>query len=341
MFEFAWPWMFLLLPLPWLVRYFMRPAKQQSTMALHVPFYQDIAHLKQSQVINNKPLNVRKYLAYLAWLLLVVAAAGPQWLGDPIAMPRSGRNIMLALDLSGSMQIPDMQLNGKASNRLRVVKSVARQFINKREGDRLGLILFGTRAYLQTPLTFDRKTVEDMLNDASIGLAGPQTAIGDAIGLAVKRLSKVPEKSRVLVLLTDGANNAGVLKPLQAAKLAANSHIKIYTIGIGSNRLVVQGLFGPQVINPSNDLDEHALRKIAKLTGGQFFRAKDTKALISVYGTIDKLEPISSDESVFRPISLYYYWPLLASLLISIYFVLRQLNLAWLRFIWKRADSHA
>ncbi len=326
MFEFAWPWMFLLLPLPWLIRHFLKPATQQSNTALLVPFYQHIAGLKQSSASTKKPINSRKYLAYLAWFLLLTAAAGPQWLGKPITLPRNGRNIMLALDISGSMQIPDMQLNNQPANRLDVVKTVARQFIANRRGDRLGLILFATRAYSQTPLTFDRHAVLQMLNDASIGLAGARTAIGDAIGLAIKQLQKIPQQSRVLILLTDGGNNAGVIDPIEAAKLAAENHIKIYTIGIGANQMVLQGLFGPQIVNPSSDLDENSLRKIAELTGGLFFRATDTKALINVYKTIDKLEPISSDTSMFRPITLYYYWPLLFALLISIYFALRECN---------------
>ncbi len=341
MFEFAWPWMFLLLPLPWLISYFLKPAKQQNNSALLVPFYQHIAGLKHSSENTHSRLNIKKYLASLAWLLLLTAAAGPQWLGKPITLPRNGRNIMLALDLSGSMQIPDMQLDNKPANRLAVVKSVAQKFIDERRGDRLGLILFGTRAYLQTPLTFDRHTVLQMLNDATIGLAGTQTAIGDAIGLAVKQLQKVPSQSRVLILLTDGGNNAGALDPIQAAKLAAENHIKIYTIGIGANQMVVQGLFGPQIINPSSDLDENSLRKIAELTGGLFFRASDTTALINVYKTIDKLEPVNSDNSMFRPITLYFYWPLLLALLISIYFALRECDFSFLWFSNKKVNEHA
>jgi len=265
MFAFALPWLFVLLPLPCLCRFLLAPAKQQVSAALQIPFYQALQslHLGQQQ---RSILKRKKWLAYLAWFLLVSAAAGPQWIGEPIELERSGRDIMLAIDLSGSMEIRDMELNGQAVDRLEVVKAVARQFISQRRGDRLGLILFGTRAYLQTPLTFDYKTVITMLEDSSIALPGPQTAIGDAIGLAVKHLREVPEESRVLVLLTDGENNAGVLDPLQAAELAAENHVKIYTIGMGANRMLVPGLLGPQEVNPSWDLDEEALAEIANET---------------------------------------------------------------------------
>ena len=211
--------------------------------------------------------------------------------------------------------------------RLDVVKSVAKQFIASRTGDRLGLVLFGAQAYLQTPLTFDRHTVKMMLDDASVGLAGDQTAIGDGVALAVKRLLQVPEKSRVIVLLTDGGNNAGVLNPIQAAQLAAQAGIKIYTIGIGAERLVVQGLLGPQVINPSSDLDQATLKQMAQMTGGTFFRAKDTKALEQAYETLNQVEPVAGAAATFRPTQMLYPWPLALALLLTM--VLVVLRLGW------------
>lgn len=318
MFQFAMPWLFILLPLPWVVYHIVKAAKQRRTAALIVPFYESVTQMLQDEAPLQR-LSYRRYLAYLAWVLLVIAAAGPEWLGKPVVLPQSGRDIMLALDLSRSMERPDMRLHGEKTDRITVVKSVARGFIQRRKGDRLGLILFGTRAYLQTPLTFDRKTVKHMLNDASIGLAGNQTAIGDAIGLGIKRLKAVSAKSRVLVLLTDGVNNAGVVKPLTAAKIAAENHIKIYTIGLGANRLVIPGLFGQQLMYPSSDLDIESLKKIAKKTGGLFFRATNTKDLEKIYRKIDKLEPIVRNKTTYRPITTYYYVPLLLVLLISFY----------------------
>jgi Ca-activated chloride channel family protein len=307
MFEIAWPYAFLLLPLPFLVIRFFPACKQQTHHALRVPFYREIQPFISSTTIEG-----RHYLTarLLIWLLLVFALSGPQWVGQPKPIKQEGRNIMLALDLSGSMRIKDMEINDRSVTRLAVVKKTATQFVKERIGDRLGLILFGTRAYLQTPLTFDRKTVLHMLNDATVGLAGQTTSIGDAIGLAVKRLDKTDKKSRVLVLLTDGVSNSGVLTPKQAARIAKSYHIKIYTIGLGAEKMIVQSLFGPRLYNPSQDLDERELRAIAKLTGGQFFRATDYKQLRQVYHTINKLEPVKADSKIIRPKTDYYYIPL-------------------------------
>jgi Ca-activated chloride channel family protein len=217
---------------------------------------------------------------------------------------------MLALDLSGSMEQMDMQINQRPVTRLTVVKLAANDFIQQRQGDRLGLVLFGTNAYLQTPLTFDRKTVQQMLDDATIGLAGQTTSIGDAIALSVKRLKDTPLDSRVLVLLTDGSNNSGNIEPLKAASIAQKYHIKIYTIGLGAEQQVMNGIFGPQLYNPSQDLDEPLLKEISKLTGGNYFRAKDPKQLAQIYQEITALEPVANDSEQFRPIKPYYYIPL-------------------------------
>lgn len=323
----ATPWLLCALPLPWLVRRFIKPAQQRQLAALKVPFYQRIATLQAEQHRHTALVTRYKYyLAYTVWALLVLAASGPEWIGAPVQMPQNGRNIMLVVDLSGSMQLPDYVLNDKPISRLAVVKSVAKQFIASRTGDRLGLVLFGAQAYLQTPLTFDRHTVEMMLDDASIGLAGDQTAIGDGVALAVKRLLQVPEKSRVIVLLTDGGNNAGVLNPMQAAQLAQQAGIKIYTIGIGAERLVVQSMFGPQVINPSSDLDQATLKKMSQMTRGTFFRAKDTQALEQAYETLNQVEPVAGDATTFRPTQMLYMWPLVLALLWSLVLVTLRLG---------------
>jgi Ca-activated chloride channel family protein len=223
---------------------------------------------------------------------------------------------MFAVDLSGSMERPDFNLNGEQVDRLTVVKDVAGKFIERRAGDRIGLILFGKRAYVQTPLTFDLKTVRTMLEESVIGLAGKETAIGDAIGLAVKRLKERPIDSRVLILLTDGANTAGEVDPVQAASLAKEAGLKIYTIGVGADRMEVDSFFGTQLVNPSSDLDEKTLSTIAKLTGGQYFRAKNTEGLEKIYQTLDQLEPVKSDSEVFRPKHQLFHWALLASLIL-------------------------
>lgn len=317
MFNFAWNWILLLLPLAWLVHRFMPPAKTANLAALRIPFFANLqAFVSRTQNISTS--KTQRWLLYTIWILLIIAAARPQWLGEPIHLPQSGRDIMLALDISHSMQVPDMNLGNERTNRLTIVKHAARQFIEQRSGDRLGLILFGSRAYLQTPLSFDRKTVLNMLEDATIGLAGPRTALGDAIGLAIKRLKTSDKNNRVLILLTDGANNEGILAPLQAAKIAAEQKIKIYTIGIGANQMLISGLLGAQRVNPSADLDEDSLQKIAAMTGGIFFRATNSHELHRVYQAIDDLEPVASKQAVLRPTTPLFHWPLaLAFLLLT------------------------
>ncbi len=318
MFQLAWPAILLLLPLPLLIRWLVPAAKVKTGAALKVPFFTAITNLTKTSSWASLTIRLRPWVIYLIWALLVFAASGPRWLGKPIQLPRQGRDIMLAIDLSGSMQIPDMQLNHRRVDRLNIVKYIADEFISHRQGDQLGLILFGSRAYLQTPLTFDRKTVRTMLNDATIGLAGSQTAIGDAIGLAIKRLRKRPRQSRVLVLLTDGVNNSGHVSPLAAAKLAKQYGIRIYTIGIGADQMVLPTLLGNQVTNPSADLDEKTLKQIAKITGGMYFRAKNTRALARAYQQINQIEPVAAASTTIRNITPLYPWPLALALVLSI-----------------------
>ena len=210
MIHFDWPWLILLLPLPWVIRQFIQPAVAAREAALRVPFLEDFTEsdAQNFKQIKRWPL----WLAVLAWLLLISASMRPQWLGELIEIPVSGRDLMLAVDLSGSMEEKDFILKGQKVNRLVATKYVAGSFIDRRIGDRIGLILFGEQAYLQAPLTLDRETVRTLLYESAIGLAGTSTAIGDAIGLAVKRLRKHEESNRVLILLTDGANTSGVVE---------------------------------------------------------------------------------------------------------------------------------
>lgn len=315
MFEFAWPWLLLALPLPYLAR--LLPSAEQDSAALRVPFFITLTELADNaRPVARRP--VFRALPWLIWILLVVACARPQWVDEGMELPSSGRDLLVAVDISGSMRIPDMVLGGKQADRLTMIKQVLTRFLVRREGDRIGLILFGLRAYLQAPLTFDRATVQHFLNDAEIGLAGDGTAIGDAIGLAVKRLHERPEQNRVLILLTDGANNSGEIAPVQAAKLAAEAGVRIYTIGVGADELVMNDpIFGERVVNPSEDLDEKTLSEIARLTGGRYFRARDTEKLEQIYGLLDKLEPVLGDSETFRPAKALYMWPLGLALLLT------------------------
>ena len=320
MIHFDWIWAFLALPLPYLVYKLIPAAPRQSEAALHVPFMHDFESYSADKADTTNKLIL--LFALLAWLFLVIASARPQWLGDPVELPVSGRDLMLAVDLSGSMEVEDFKLNGQLVDRLTATKSVASEFIKRRKGDRIGLILFGKKAYLQTPLTFDRQTVSTLLNESVIGLAGKETAIGDAIGLAVKRLEKEEVNSRVLILLTDGANTAGEVTPLKAAELAKQYKLKIYTIGIGADEMIVRSIFGSRRVNPSADLDEKTLTAIAKTTNGKYFRARNTQELEKIYLLLDELEPVEKETQNFRPTTALYFWPLSFSFTISAIIIL-------------------
>lgn len=317
MIEFACPWAFLLLPLPYLVHRLFPPALSAEEAALWVPSLQPFTENRHQRSRRRWPWWLLVPML-LCWLLLVIATAQPQWLGEPLELPVSGRDLVLAVDLSGSMKTADFVLEGKTVDRLTALKSVAVEFIRRRQGDRLGLILFADQAYVQTPLTFDRQTVEQLLNEAVLGLAGEKTAIGDAIGLAVKRLKDVQTDKRILILLTDGANTAGQVSPLKAAELAASKGLRIYTIGIGADEMTVGSFFFKRTVNPSADLDEKSLRAIAEKTGGRYFRARDTAELEQIYEMLDKLEPVEKEQKVFRPVTTLYHWPLAIALFLTL-----------------------
>lgn len=316
MLNFAWPWTFWLLPLPFLI-YKLVPRARKYDAALFVPFYRDVLSFEDRQYTAVRSGLVKIMLLVLVWILLVLAVSRPQWTGDPVALPASGRDLLLAVDISGSMEQEDMILNDRRVSRIALVKYVVNDFIGRRAGDRIGLLLFGTEAYVQAPLTFDRHTVKTLFNEAQIGFAGQKTSIGDAIGLAVKHLQDRPDESKILILLTDGSNTAGNVEPLQAAKLAAQTGVKIYTIGVGADEMMIRDFFGTRRVNPSAELDEETLQEIANATGGQYYRARNPEELEQVYALIDKLEPVEQENETFRPIRALYYWPLAGALLFS------------------------
>lgn len=312
MIEFAWPLMFLLLPLPLILYRYLPPSNLAKGDALLVPDYGDFSTF--ARTTGSSSSKMEKVLAALMWIGIVAASARPQLIGEPVEIPKTGRDLMLAVDLSGSMQLKDFEVKGQYTDRLTALKWIAGDFIDRRQGDRLGLILFGSQAYLQAPPTFDVATVKKFLMEAEVGLAGMETAIGDAIGLAVKQLKGSPEASRVLVLLTDGNNNAGELTPEKAASIAANAGLKVHTIAIGSKGMVVQTLFGPRQMGPAVEIDEKTLKAVAEKTGGNFYRAYNTQELAQIYDEIDRLEVIERSSTYYRPIIEYYYWPLLGAL---------------------------
>ncbi|MFT4060600.1 MAG: VWA domain-containing protein [Legionella sp.] len=326
MFELANSWLLLLLPLPIIYWLMMPKAYTQLPTALKIPFFTAMA-----SIVNQERHSLTSQSSLVApaliWVLLVVALAGPRWIGEPQPIEREGYNIMMALDLSGSMEIPDMLLHGRPTSRLAVVKTAAEQFVKERTGDKIGLILFGTRAYLQTPLTYDKQTILTRLEDASVRLAGQTTSIGDAIGLAVKRLNATPKQGRVLILLTDGANNSGVLTPIKATELAKEEGIKIYTIGLGADAEASAMVNGFIVPNGAADLDEDTLKQIANLTGGRYFRATDTETLHSIYNTINQLERVNQEQTTVRPQVEYYPWCVSLALLFAFFWLAHKADL--------------
>lgn len=309
MISFETYWFFLLIPLPWLMVIGLPIASDQSP-ALRVPFTTDLASLAQQSQSRSSSSFIHLLLLSLMWLFLIIAINRPIATGEAIQLPTEARDMMLAVDISGSMEERDMVLNNKNVRRIDTVKHVLSDFTDRRSGDRIGLILFADQAYLQVPLTYDLTTVKQLLNEAQLGFAGQKTAIGDAIGLSIKRLIERPNESRTLILLTDGANNAGNVAPLDAAKLAAENNITIYTVAIGADSIVERSFFGNRTRNPSRDLDENTLKNIATLTGGQFFRAKNTEDLKGIYSELDKLEPVDQEAQFYRPTQQLFYIPL-------------------------------
>ncbi|MGB1261999.1 MAG: vWA domain-containing protein [Cognaticolwellia sp.] len=314
MIHFDFIWALLALPLPLLV-YFLPAKKQLQAAPLRMPTL-----IKGVQTAEFAPEKKKTPLLILGviWLLMVLACTQPQWLGEAVNVPSEGREMMIAVDLSGSMQVEDMSLNGRSVNRLEMLKTLLGEFIARRSGDKLGLILFGDDAYMQTPMTFDRKTVQQMLDETVLGLVGKQTAIGDAIALAVKRFDEKKESNRVLLLLTDGQNTAGKITPDQALELAVAKNITIYSIGIGADVMIQNSLFGARRVNPSSELDEESLQRLAEQTGGHYFRARASEDMSKIYQLLDQLEPVEQEQQKMRPLTALFYWPLGLALLLSL-----------------------
>lgn len=325
--SFAWPWIGLLVLLPLFARRWGSQSAETGDAALRLPDGNQFSDVLSRQSAKTSLRTLRLLLAIAAWLLLVFGGMRPQVPSGTQSAPVTGRNLMLAVDLSGSMQNKDFELAGRSVERLTATKAVGGDFIERRVGDRLGLVLFGERAYLQAPLTFDRSTVKTLLYESTIGIAGQKTAIGDAIALAIKRArdSDNADDEQVLVLMTDGANTAGNIDPLKAAELAASVGLKIYTIGIGSDN---RGSGLRRLTGASSDLDEKNLLQIAALTGGRYFRARDTAGLAEIYRELDKLEPAADEEAGFQPHDDVFFWPVSMALLLLAFLALPSLRRA-------------
>lgn len=320
MFEIASPWSLIALPIPLLIWFLLPKSKFVVTSALKVPFFK---LLQNSIVTKLIVFDAKKVLWYLfsIYVCLLLALSGPRYVGAPRPLAHESYNIMLALDVSPSMGINDMSINSQQITRLDAVKKAAKQFVLNRTSDKIGLILFGERAYLLTPLTFDKQTLLMRLDDATVGLAGKSTSTGDAIGLAIKKFQHIPAKGRIIVLLTDGASNSGMISPIRAAEIARDNKIKIYTIGLHSD-LDPQSFSGMFLnANGMADLDEVTLKKVASITGGKYFRATSHKSLQNIYDSIDKMTKVSQEQKTLRPQYEYYYWFVAIGFMLFLYFL--------------------
>lgn len=319
MFRFADPWFLILLLIIPAAFYYRRRNKMNPAMAVSQAVWPDAAGSLGSFFVRTRrlwPLS-----AYLVVMLLVVALARPQWGTRKIETITEGINIILAVDVSGSMRALDFKRDGQIVDRLEAVKGVVEKFIGQRDGDRIGLVVFGTNAFTQVPLTRDYNTIFFILERLMIGAAGEQTAIGDAIGISLKRLVDIESKSNIIILLTDGESNAGELSPDEAATIAREKGVKIYTIGVGSKGeapfLVDSPLFGKRYVYQQVSIDEDALTRIAEETGGLYFRADNTEALEKIYNRIDKMEKTEAKLEIYANYKdLYGYLAVFALLLI-------------------------
>lgn len=322
--NFAYPLAAILLLLPLLIRYALPAVKGLHGDALRIPFIRDLQKIsvKSGGVWGagrgDKGSVLSSVLLYAVYSLLVLALMRPQWIGEPIRVKNYSRDILMVMDISNSMLQADFTVGNSRINRLSAVKRVASEFIKKRLDDRVGLILFGTRAYLQAPITYDKSSVNEILWNMDAGMAGDSTSIGDAIGLALKSLKDTPDKDKkIIILLTDGENNDGSLLMSEAIRLAKEEGVKVYTIGVGADNSFIQSFMGMKILGASQELDEKSLKALAAETKGNYFRAKDTASLQKIYDIIDKLEPSENNEQFVTEVKELYYIPLSAALILS------------------------
>jgi len=317
MLEFSWPWIFLALPLPLLV-YWLVPRAPRQDAALRIPFFRQLLQLHTGTSHQYNKNLITLIACSVIWLLVVTAASRPQWVGEPVQIPTTGRDMMLTLDMSGSMEARDMFLNNTQLSRFQVMKAVISDFVEKRRGDRLGLALFAAHAYILTPMTYDLGTVQRLVEELEIGMIDESaTAIGDAIGISVKHLRTQPQNRRIMILLTDGINNAGELTPLQAAQLARTEGIIMHVVGIASDQFAQRSMFGSRPGALVSEIDDATMTEAAELTGGRYFRARTLEDMVAIYDELDRMEPIEQDEQTYRPITQLFHWPLGLALLLS------------------------
>lgn len=311
MLTIVWPWMFVLLPLPLLLRKFL-PAYRETRSALQVPFLDRLARLTGNQPSSGsavyRRLPVQWFILVLAWLAIITALARPQWLEDPIVRELPMRDLLVAVDLSGSMETNDFTDNeGKLTDRLTAAKQVLDEFFARREGDRVGLILFGSAAFVQVPFTDDLEVVRDLLNEAQVRMLGPKTMLGDAMGLSITLFERSEVDERVLIVLTDGNDSGSLVPPERAAEIARDNGVTVHTVAMGD----------PQAVGESA-LDEKTLESVAQITGGGYFHANDRAELEAIYAQLDQLNPKQVETLSFRPRLDLFHWPLAIALLLGL-----------------------
>ncbi len=308
MFSFAAPWVFLLLPLPAAV-YFLAPPRREKTVSVRIPFFRRVAQAAGVEPKSGSAIRKRARLQTASiitiWVLLVLALARPERLGEPIVIEKSARDVVLALDISGSMDQRDFQTDsGEPMQRLDAVKGVLKQFIAERDGDRMALIIFGTRAFIQAPFTEDLNSLNGFLDQTQVGMAGPNTALGDAIGLGIRTFESSKVEQRLMIVLSDGADTSSRMTPVNASAIAAEKNVVIYTIGVGDPNA-----------SGEDRVDFQALQDIADRTGGEYFFADDTTALEQTYARIDELNPRTVETQSYRPRQSLSHIPLLLALM--------------------------
>ncbi|WP_171204801.1 VWA domain-containing protein [Ruegeria sp. HKCCA0235A] len=319
MFSFSAPWVFLLLPLPLLV-YAIAPPRRETTVSIRIPFFRRVAQAAGVEPQSGSMIRTRARLqtasAGLIWILLVLALARPERLGDPVVMEKSARDVVLALDISGSMDQRDFQTgSGAPMQRLEAVKEVLKQFISERDGDRMALIIFGTRAFIQAPFTEDLNSLNGFLDQTQVGMAGPNTALGDAIGLGIRTFESSEVDQRLMIVLSDGADTSSRMTPVNASAIAAEKNVVVYTIGVGDPNATGE-----------DRVDLQALKDIADRTGGEYFFADDATALEQTYARIDSLNPRMVETQSYRPKQSLAHIPLLIALIVIL------VSMTWFHF---------
>ncbi|WP_210092389.1 VWA domain-containing protein [Ruegeria sp. HKCCSP346] len=319
MFSFSAPWVFLLLPLPLLV-YAIAPPRRETTVSIRIPFFRRVAQAAGVEPQSGSMIRTRARLqtasAALIWILLVLALARPERLGDPLVMEKSARDVVLALDISGSMDQRDFRTgSGAPMQRLEAVKEVLRQFISERDGDRMALIIFGTRAFIQAPFTEDLNSLNGFLDQTQVGMAGPNTALGDAIGLGIRTFESSEVDQRLMIVLSDGADTSSRMTPVNASAIAAEKNVVVYTIGVGDPNATGE-----------DRVDLQALKDIADRTGGEYFFADDATALEQTYARIDSQNPRMVETQSYRPKQSLAHIPLLIALIVIM------VSMTWFHF---------